>query len=85
MKIFVKAKPGAKQAQIKEVSGLFPEQDAGRGGMRQFMVAVKEPAVGGKANVAIEKALAEYFKVSPLRVRIVSGEVARTKVVEVLD
>ncbi len=73
MKIHIKAKPGAKTAYVKKVGGdeLFAKTAGGAGD--HFVVAVKEKAVQGKANAAIERALAEYFKVPALRVRIVNG------------
>ena len=73
MRILIKAKPGAKRTEIKEVA------------MRQFTVAVREPAQDGKANHAIEKAIAEYFNVAPARVRIISGFTSREKMIEILD
>ena len=81
MKIAVKAKPGAKTEFVKRVDegGLFEKKNT----VPQFAVSVKEPPTDGRANRAIEKALAEYFKVPPSRVRIVSGHTARTKIVEV--
>lgn len=78
MKIFVRAKPGVKKAYIKETTDLFEKS-----GERHFVVAVAARAVEGSANRAIEKALAEYFNVAPSRVRIVSGQTAKEKVVEV--
>jgi len=71
IKLSVKAKPGAKIAQIKEVKGILH-------------VAVTERAAEGRANRAIEKAIARHFGASPSRVRIVSGHASRTKVVEVV-
>lgn len=71
MKIFVKAKPRAKEEKVEQVS-----ED-------HFVVAVKEPPVGGKANEAIRKAIAQYFKVPPSEVSIISGYTSRQKVVEV--
>jgi len=66
----VKAKPGAKVAQIKEITG-------------HLHVAVTERATEGRANHAIEKAIAKYFGVAPSCVRIVSGQTSKTKVVEI--
>ncbi|MDR3581824.1 MAG: DUF167 domain-containing protein [Candidatus Pacebacteria bacterium] len=81
MKIFVKAKPGAKKAYVKEEDGgLFAEAAE-----RRFTVAVTAPAAQGKANRAIERAIAEYFKIAPSRVRIVAGQVSRQKTVEILE
>jgi uncharacterized protein (TIGR00251 family) len=78
MKIFVRAKPGVKKAYIKETTGLFAKN-----GERHFVVAVSERAVDGKANRAIEKVLAEYFGVALSRVRIVSGQTGKEKIVEI--
>lgn len=78
MKIFVKARPGARQPRIEEKTGLF-----GKKGERHFVVAVKECAVAGRANRAIERAVAEYFGVAPSRVSIVVGNASRDKVVEI--
>jgi len=77
MRIFVRAKPGVKKAYVKETTDLFEKS-----GERHFVVAVGERAVDGKANRAIEHALAEHFNVAPSRVRIVSGTTAKEKVVE---
>ncbi len=74
MKILIFAKPGAKRVSIKKMEDLVPGFDA------CFSVAVKEPAEDGRANRAIEAALAEYFKVRISSVRIVSGHTSRQKV-----
>jgi uncharacterized protein YggU (UPF0235/DUF167 family) len=68
-KISIKAKPGSKVPGITEKNG-------------QLMVAVKERAADGKANRAIEKAIAKYFDVAPSHVRIVAGASAREKIIE---
>ncbi|HVO29036.1 MAG TPA: DUF167 domain-containing protein [Candidatus Paceibacterota bacterium] len=73
MKILVRAKPGAKHAEVREI------------GIRSFAVAVREPAKEGKANQAIERAIAEHFNVAPSRVRIVSGQTSRGKILEIAD
>lgn len=70
MKVSVKAKPGAKRP------GVECEGDV-------LVVAVKERAADGKANVAVVKAVARYFKVAPSRVHIVSGHGARKKILEI--
>ena len=81
MKIFIKARPGAKHAYIKEEDhGLF-----GKTTERNFTVAVTAPAEQGKANRAIEKALAEYLKIAPSRVRIVTGQASRKKIIEIIE
>ena len=71
MKIIVKAKPGAKQDAIEKVDE------------KNYVVQVKAAPVDGKANAAIIKLLADYFDVSPSLVEIISGHMARVKVVEI--
>ena len=48
-----------------------------------FKVQVKEPPVEGRANMAVVKALADYFGVPQLNVRIVSGFASRLKTIEI--
>jgi uncharacterized protein (TIGR00251 family) len=48
-----------------------------------YLVRVKEPAKEGKANKAVIRALAEYFKVSQSSIRIVSGLEGKNKIVEI--
>lgn len=71
MKIFVKAKPLAKEEKIEKVNEM------------SFIVAVKEPPVKGKANKAIAKRLAEYFNVPSSRVVLISGFSSKNKVFEI--
>lgn len=73
MKIFVKAKPKAKIERVEKIDN------------ENFVVFVKEPPVKGRANKAIIKALAEYFKVPPVNVKIVSGYTSKQKVIEIID
>ncbi|MBI4094858.1 MAG: DUF167 domain-containing protein [Candidatus Liptonbacteria bacterium] len=72
MKIFVKAKPSAKVAGVQKIDDL------------NYIVAVTDPPKDGKANIAITKALAEYFAVPLSRVRLISGFSARQKTFEIL-
>ena len=71
MKIFVTAKPGAHQETIEKIDE------------NNYKVSVKEPPIKGQANRAIEKALAEYFKISLFQVRIIAGHASRRKIVEI--
>ncbi len=71
MKIFVKARPGAKEEFIKKIDGI------------NFVVAVREPPIKGKANKAITRVLAEYFKVAPSAICLVSGFSSKQKVFEI--
>ena len=48
-----------------------------------LIVAVREPPVKGRANAAIQKALAEYFKVSASQVVLVSGFSSKNKIFEI--
>ena len=75
MKIFIKASPGAKYERIEKIDSL---------GKDHYSVWVKEPPVKGKANQAIINVLAEYFKIAPSRVKIVSGYASRQKTIEIL-
>ena len=75
MKILVFAKPGARRASVKAMENLVAGFDG------TFLVAIKKPAEGGRANRAVEEALAEYFAVSLSCVRIVAGGASRRKVV----
>ncbi len=89
MRITVRAKPGARKEFVEKETGvpagLFEKRPSGNAGAlpAQFTVAVKEPAVDGRANRAIERALAAYFKVAPSAVRIVAGHSAKQKIFEV--
>ena len=71
MKIFVKAKPSAKEEKIEKIDEI------------NFIVAVKEPPKDGRANKAIARALALYFNVAPSCVNLVSGFSSKQKVFEV--
>jgi hypothetical protein len=71
MKIFVKAKPNSKKEFVEKISET------------NLIVAVKEPPVKGRASFAIQKALAEYFKVSASQVVLVSGFSSKNKIFEI--
>ena len=71
MKIFVKAKPGARQERVEKINE------------NSFSVFVKERPEKGKANLAVIKALAEFFKIPSSGVRIIKGQKSKNKIVEV--
>jgi len=71
MKIIIKAKPGAKEDKIEKVDEA------------NYIVYVKAPPIDGKANAAIIKLLAHHFDISQSLVEIISGHMARVKVVEI--
>lgn len=72
MKIFVKAKPNAKEEKVEKIDN------------DHFIVAVKEPSRKGMANLAICRALAEYFDAPISQSRLVSGFSSKQKIFEIL-
>jgi len=82
MKIFVKAKAGAKEEKVEAPqAGLWEEK--GAEGKSFYKVWVKERPVQGQANIAITKALAKYFGVSISQVSLLSGHTSKQKVFEI--
>ncbi|HEX2131309.1 MAG TPA: DUF167 domain-containing protein [Actinophytocola sp.] len=75
MRFAVRVKPGARRG---AVGGRWP----GSGG-DALVVAVPAPAVDGKANEAVRRALAAAFGVRRRDVTIVTGARGRDKIVEV--
>ncbi|MBI4122855.1 MAG: DUF167 domain-containing protein [Parcubacteria group bacterium] len=71
MRIFVKAKSGAKKNSVEKEDG------------SHFVVSTPARPQQGKANQAVAKLLANYFDIAPSRVRIISGHSSRQKVFEV--
>lgn len=72
MKIFVTAKPGGKTPSITRIDATH------------FIIAVHEPAQDGRANVAITRAVAEYFNIAPSHVHLLRGATGKKKVFEIL-
>jgi len=72
MKIFVVARPNSKEERIEETSEAH------------FIVRVKEPAKGGRANAAIARVLADHFGTAVSRVNLISGFSLRRKIFEIL-
>lgn len=68
----MRVKPGSKKESVEKLDETH------------YTVAVHEPPVEGKANKAVEWALADYFGVSRSSVEIVSGLTSKIKVVEVV-
>ncbi len=71
MRIFVKAKPGAKKNSVEKEDG------------SHFVVSTSARPQQGKANQAVAKLLADYFDIAPSRVRIISGSSSKQKVFEI--
>lgn len=72
MKVFVKVKAKARKEKVEKINE------------NNFMIAVKEPPVKGKANRAVIKALAKFLGISPSQITIKSGAASRQKILEVL-
>lgn len=72
MKIFVKAKPNAKEKKVEKIDETH------------FAVWVKEPPRRGMANAAIIRALADFLGIAPARLRIVAGHTDRQKIIKIL-
>lgn len=73
MKIVARVKPNSKEDKIKKISE------------NEFFVFVKSPPIGGKANAAVIELLARYFNKNKALISIISGQWARTKVIEIVD
>jgi hypothetical protein len=72
LKIQVKVKPRSKTEDVtREMDGDV------------YVVRVKEPPVGGRANRAVLKLLAKHLGVPESRLSIVSGLTSKNKVIEV--
>lgn len=72
MKIFIKAKPRARKNKVERIDDFH------------FIVSVTEIPKKGKANQAIIKILADYFKVPFQSVKIISGHTSRQKIIEII-
>ena len=71
----VRVRPGSSRGPLVE--------SAPEGSGAELTVVVRERAVDGRANTAVERALAAHLGLPPSRVAIVRGHTARIKVVEV--
>ena len=71
MKIHISARPGRKNEYIKYV------------GKGTFQIAVSEPPIKGRSNLAIIQKLSEYFNIPKSEIKITHGEKAKQKVIEI--
>ena len=71
MKIWVTVKPQARREEVRKLAD------------GEYSVSVRAPAREGKANEAVIELLAEHFSVPKSSIRIVRGETARRKLVEI--
>ena len=70
MKIRIKVTPRSSKEEVVESGG-------------EYTVRVRAAPREGKANEAVVKVLAEYFKVPKSSVRILTGASGRNKIVEI--
>lgn len=70
-RIWVTVKPQAKRQEVKKIAD------------GEYSVSVSAPARKGKANEAVRELLAEHFSVPKSSIRIIRGETARRKLVEI--
>lgn len=75
IRLTVRVKPGASRNKVR---GSFGDPPA-------LVVAVSEPAIDGRASIAVCRAIAQALGVSLSKVSIVMGHTSRTKVVEIND
>ncbi|XDD51608.1 DUF167 domain-containing protein [Leptospira sp. WS92.C1] len=71
MKLTIYVKPNSKKVYLRK------EEDG------SFTIAVREPALEGRANQAVIAALSEELNFPKSRILIVSGEKGKKKIVEV--
>lgn len=71
MKINVKAKTRAREEKVEKIDE------------NNFVVYVKEPPERGRANFAIEAALAKYFNIANYQVKLISGSSSRQKIFDI--
>lgn len=85
MKILVKVRPSAKRTLVERVGQPMLDFTGARKEQIDFYrVWVKEPAVDGKANEAVTKALAEHLKIPQSLIKLKSGQTSRQKIFEIL-
>jgi uncharacterized protein (TIGR00251 family) len=71
VKIWITVKPQARREEVKKLAN------------GEYSVSVRAPAREGKANEAVVELLAEHFSVPKSSIRIVRGDTARKKLIEV--
>jgi uncharacterized protein (TIGR00251 family) len=71
LKIWITVKPQAKKSEVKKLSE------------GEYAVSVTAPAREGKANEAVIELLADYFSVPKSSIRILRGQTARRKLVDI--
>jgi len=82
MRVFVKAKAGARENKIVPPPLKLIKEE---GEKEYYVVSVKEPPLQGKANIAIKKILAEYFAIALSQVTLIRGESSKIKIFEITN
>lgn len=72
MKVTVRVKTGSKKGPLVQ-----PALDG------SLLVYVREPAIEGRANAAVEELLAEYYDVLKKNIQMIAGHKARIKHYEI--
>ncbi len=72
MKVIIRVKPNSSQEKIEKTEN-------------GYLIFVKEPPVDNRANQAVIKVLANYFKIPKSRISILSGLKSKQKVIEVKE
>jgi uncharacterized protein (TIGR00251 family) len=70
-KFWVTVKPQAKQETVTELAD------------NRYVIAVRAPAKDGKANARLVELLAEHFHTAKSHIRILRGQSARKKLLEI--
>lgn len=70
-KISITVKPNARHASVDKISEA------------EFRVTVRAPAQNGAANRAVIEALAAFFSLPKSKLRIVQGQLARKKLIQI--
>jgi uncharacterized protein YggU (UPF0235/DUF167 family) len=84
MRILVKVKASAKKEMVERAGEPAMNTRNNKILMDFYIVWVKEPAVDGKANDAVIRALADHLQISTSRIKMKSGRDSRQKVLEVV-
>lgn len=73
MKITVKVKPNSRTNEVREIEPGF------------FEVRVSVPPEKGKANQKVIELIAKHVKVPKSRIKIISGELYKEKILEIAE
>lgn len=72
MKIFIKVKTKAKIKKLIKIDETH------------YSISINSPLENGKANKEIIKTLAKYFNTAILKIKILTGEKSKEKIIEII-